>query len=49
MMLSLGFAVIALSSFATLREFGVLFAVTMVICLATDLVLLPALIARLRA
>ena len=48
-MLSTGFAVIALSSFATLREFGVLFAVTVGFCLAAELVLMPALLVKLRA
>ena len=49
LMLILGFLVVALSGFATLRQFGLLSAGTMVICLATDLALLPALIARFRA
>jgi hypothetical protein len=48
-MLSAGFGVIALSHFATLREFGVLFAVTVGFCLAAELVLMPALLVRLRA
>jgi predicted RND superfamily exporter protein len=48
-MLSAGFAVIALSSFATLREFGVLFAVTVGYCLAAELVLMPALLVKTRA
>ena len=43
-----GFLVIALSSFATLRQFGVLSAATMGICLLTDLILLPALLVRAR-
>jgi hypothetical protein len=48
-MLVTGFAVIALSSFATLSEFGWLSALTMGICLATDLLLLPALVVGTRA
>jgi predicted RND superfamily exporter protein len=47
-MLSLGFLVVAFSEFATLREFGVLSAVTMVVCLVTDLILLPAMLVRFR-
>lgn len=43
-MLSAGFAVVALSGFATLRQFGLLSAATMVICLANDALLLPALL-----
>jgi hydrophobe/amphiphile efflux-3 (HAE3) family protein len=49
LMLSSGFAVIALSSFATLREFGVLFAVTVVFCIIAELLLMPALLVRTRA
>jgi predicted RND superfamily exporter protein len=45
-MLMAGFLVVGLSSFATLREFGILSAATMGICLLTDLVLLPALLVR---
>jgi len=45
-MLILGFLVIAFSEFATLREFGVLSALTMAICLGTDLILLPAILVR---
>jgi hypothetical protein len=48
-MLSVGFAVIALSSFATLREFGILFAVTVGFCLAAELVLMPALLVKTKA
>lgn len=48
-MLSSGFAVIALSSFATLREFGVLFAVTVGFCLLAELVLMPALLVKTKA
>jgi len=49
LMLIAGFLVLWLSEFATLREFGVLSAATMLICLAADLVLLPALLVRTRA
>jgi len=48
-MLVVGFLVIVASGFATLREFGYLTALTMAICLSTDLVLLPALLVRMRA
>jgi predicted RND superfamily exporter protein len=48
-MLVVGFLVILASGFATLREFGALTALTMGICLTTDLLLLPALLVRLRA
>jgi predicted RND superfamily exporter protein len=48
-MLILGFLVVSLSGFARLRQFGLLSAGTMVICLATDLALLPALVVRFRA
>jgi len=44
-----GFIVVAFSSFATLRQFGLLSAATMGLCLVTDLVLLPALLHRTRA
>lgn len=47
-MLAAGFLVIALSDFATLREFGVLSAATMAICLVSDVLLLPALVVRSR-
>ena len=46
-MLVVGFLVILMSGFATLQEFGYLTALTMGICLSTDLVLLPALLVRL--
>lgn len=49
LMLILGFLTVALSGFATLRQFGLLSATTMAICLATDLVLLPALLVKARA
>ena len=48
LMLAAGFLTISFSEFATLREFGVLTATTMGLCLATDLVLLPALLLRAR-
>ncbi len=43
-----GFLVVALSSFATLRQFGLLSATTMAMCLAGDLFLLPAILQRFR-
>jgi hypothetical protein len=45
-MLVAGFLVILASGFATLQEFGVLTALTMGICLSTDLLLLPALLVQ---
>jgi predicted RND superfamily exporter protein len=42
LMLIAGFLTITVSGFATIREFGWLSALTMVICLAADLVMLPA-------
>ena len=48
-MLASGFLVIALSSFATLRQFGTLFAVTVLFCIVAELVLMPALLVRFRA
>jgi len=48
LMLSAAFLTIALSEFATLQEFGLLTAVTMGLCLVTDLVFLPALLLRAR-
>jgi len=47
-MLVAGYSIIALSGFATLRQFGLLSAGTMLLCLATDLILLPALLMRWR-
>jgi predicted RND superfamily exporter protein len=47
-MLCLGFLVVTGSRFATLQAFGLLSAATMAICLATDLILLPAVLARTR-
>ncbi len=49
LMLIAGFMTITVSNFATLVEFGYLSALTMVICLAADLVMLPALLVRARA
>jgi hypothetical protein len=48
-MLVIGFLVVLSSGFATLQEFGYLTALTMAICLSTDLILLPALLIRTRA
>jgi len=47
-MLMLGFASVAASEFVTLREFGILTSATMGICALTDLMLLPAILVRLR-
>jgi predicted RND superfamily exporter protein len=47
-MLMAGFGSVVASQFATLREFGVLTSVTMGICALTDLLLLPAILVRLR-
>lgn len=44
LMLVCGFLVVSASGFATLREFGGLVGLTVVFCLASDLVLLPALL-----
>jgi hypothetical protein len=49
LMLALGFAVMGLSEFAKLQEFGWLSAGTLVICLVTDLLLTGALLMRSRA
>jgi predicted RND superfamily exporter protein len=43
-----GLTVLCLSNFATIREFGYLAASTMLICLATDLIMTPALLVRAR-
>ncbi len=48
LMLCIGFLVITGSRFATLQAFGVLSAFTMAVCLATDLILLPAVLGRVR-
>ena len=42
-------SILLISGFVTLREFGYLTAMTMAICLSTDLGLLPALLIRARA
>ncbi|MBW2267851.1 MAG: MMPL family transporter [Deltaproteobacteria bacterium] len=47
-MLACGFFAVAASEFATLRQFGVLTAFTMLTCAATDLLLLPAILVRWR-
>ena len=47
-MLALGFAVMGLSDFAKVQEFGWLSAATLTVCLLTDLLLLPALLIRTR-
>ena len=41
-----GFGVVAFSGFATLREFGLLSAATMGLCVVADLILLPAVLGR---
>jgi predicted RND superfamily exporter protein len=46
LMLCIGFGVVAFSGFATLREFGLLSAATMGLCVLADLVLLPAVLGR---
>ena len=48
-MLFVGFNVLLLSEFATLGQFGYLAAMTMAVCLSTDIGLLPALVVRARA
>ena len=49
LMLCAGFLTITISGFATIVEFGYLSALTLLICLAADLLLLPALLVRARA
>lgn len=49
LMLIAGFLTISLSGFASMREFGQFCALTMAICLACDLSLLPALLVKMRA
>ena len=49
LMLIAGFLTITVSGFATIVEFGYLSALTLLICLAADLVMLPALLVRARA
>ena len=46
MMLVAGFLVLTLSGFATIREFGGLSAAVMLVCLAADLTLLPAILTK---
>ena len=47
-MLFLGFLLVTASPFATIGQFGALAAFTMAVCLATALMLLPALLVRAR-
>ena len=49
LMLMAGFLTITISGFATIREFGWLSALTIVICLAADMFMLPAVLMRARA
>jgi predicted RND superfamily exporter protein len=49
LMLVAGFLTITISGFATIVEFGYLSALTLLICLAADLIMLPALLVRARA
>jgi hypothetical protein len=49
LMLMAGFLTITISGFATIREFGWLSALTIAICLAADLIMLPAVLVRARA
>lgn len=49
LMLMAGFLTITISGFATIREFGWLSALTIVICLAADLIMLPAVLVRAKA
>ncbi|MCC6847760.1 MAG: MMPL family transporter [Deltaproteobacteria bacterium] len=48
LMLTAGYLVLTLSGFATLRQFGWLSALTIQICLWGDLLMLPALLSRIR-
>jgi predicted RND superfamily exporter protein len=43
-----GFLVMMFSGFATLQQFGYLTAITMTMCLATDVVMLPAMVVKLQ-
>jgi uncharacterized protein len=43
-----GFCVMMFSGFATLQQFGYLTAITMTMCLATDVVMLPAMVVKLQ-
>ena len=47
-MLFFGFMVMLLSGFTTLREFGYLTAIVMLVCMTTDLGLFPALLTRVK-
>ncbi|HVN40782.1 MAG TPA: MMPL family transporter [Myxococcota bacterium] len=47
-MLCVGFAAVAASHFATLREFGILTSISVGVCLICNLMLLPALLVRLK-
>ena len=47
-LLVLGFGSVACSGFATLREFGLLSAWTLAVCILADLLLLPAVLVRWR-
>ena len=42
------FLLMSFSGFASIRDFGILLAITMGVCLATDLLLLPAILVRFR-
>ena len=48
-MIFVGFLSLLVSNFVTLREFGYLTSMTMAICLASDLTLMPSLLVHLRA
>ena len=48
-LVALGFAVLAFSRFAVIHRLGILTAGLMVLCLLADLLLLPAMLSRLRA
>ena len=48
LMLACGFFAVVVSQFATLREFGALSSFTVILCALCDLMLLPALLVRLR-
>ena len=48
LMLACGFLAVAASQFATLREFATLSSFTVMLCALCDLMLLPALLVRLR-
>ncbi len=48
-LVALGFGVLAFSNFAVIRHLGILTAALMVLCLLADLLLLPAMLSRLKA